>query len=146
MSRPLTDRERVLQLEARVAELEEELAAWRVQGRVADAKGDALARLYRLGEAMRPHVPHHGAMAARLVAYLLARPGRVCAGGEIGEAIALGETIDPDRLAKVGVAQARRGLSSLGLSDVIRTVWGQGYLIERANVARVMALTEPHHG
>lgn len=147
MNRPMTDRERCLGLEARVAELEEELGAYRANERAAAFDYTAGAELWRLTELFRPLVPTHAALGARCLLYLAQRPGRLCPNWELGEAIAKARTSDPDRLAKIGVSKARLGLKRLAVPHDIKLVWGRGYLLERAGAAAVARLVaEPAHG
>jgi hypothetical protein len=133
---PLTDRDRLLKAEARVAELEEELAAWQA----GDARSEprpAAERVYRLGEVLRPQLGGHAKTAARVLIDLLDHAGQVRPGWRIGETMAVRHCEQPEDLAKAGVCYARRALRGMGFGEVLKTAWGVGYVIHAADAPAV---------
>lgn len=141
MNRPLTDRERCLQLEARVAQLEEELAAWR--GHDADDdrdEADAL-RLDAVKRALVRSVPAKAlngqqALAARTLLLLLDRRGRLTTQAALAARIS--PTGDGElKVAQVAICRLRKALRHWKLADAVRTVWGQGYVLEPEAAERI---------
>lgn len=149
MSRPPTDRERILQLEAKNAELTAELEAYRANDRDAAANSAAVLRWAGVADRLRPHLPdryrHHAPQTARLLIYLMDHADQLARHFDLGQAIILNEDNDaPEQSAKVAVSWARSTLPSLGLADVqIRTVYGDGWVLQRADAARLRAVLEP---
>lgn len=150
MSRPLTDRERVLALEARVAELEAELAAWR--GNAAEDADDeaAVLRLEVVTGVLRavigPRGVRNGARgSARLLIHMLERPGRLCRHAELLAAVSRKE----DALStgvNVRMCTLRFALRRMGFPEAIKTVWGEGYALDAAQAPAIARLVEPFHG
>lgn len=141
----ITYRDRALKAEARVAELEAELAEYQAAERGGASDDEALQRQHRLIERLRPIARRRGAggsaaiRVAKLLDYLLQHPGRLRRCEQILAAIAVRhvdayETLD---LVKVYVCDARHVLRAIGLGDAIETAWGRGYLL-RADRAEAL--------
>jgi len=137
MNRPVTDRERATMLEARVAELEEELAAWRGSA-TADSNLEAEAvRLETATAAMRALGCYDARGVARLMLFMVGRPGRLCPHGLLFDALATSSEASMD-IVKVRVSRARKALTRFGSPDALQTIWGQGYIL-RAEAAKSVA-------
>jgi DNA-binding response OmpR family regulator len=135
MTRPLTDRERANILEVRVAELQEELAAYRK-----DEAGDDL--MMRLVEAMQcirgitSPAQAHPRGTARLLLYMLERPGRLCLMDDLFRVLECGRDTMPASI-KTTVSRARSYLRARGIDGAIRNIWGQGYVLEPTTAAAI---------
>ena len=128
-----TDRERVLRLEAENAQLREELAAWRAYERD-DADDDAaLEREALLGRRLQDlGLMHAGRrQIARLLLYLLERPGRLVTGRQIKARLcgARAEEVR-DTYPKVIISLTRTTLDLIGHRAAIITVWGSGWILD----------------
>lgn len=131
MTRPLTDRERCQVLEARVAELEAELASWRANEcdeRSADAdvlRQEGMKTLLRsaIGKAGPP------GLQARLALLLMDRPGRLLTYAWLGANIATTREACPHNAAKVALSYLRKALRVWRLADGVQTVRGRGVLM-----------------
>jgi DNA-binding winged helix-turn-helix (wHTH) protein len=150
MTRPLTDRERCQALEARVAELEEELAAWRAEGLDA-ARDDALMhRAVSLRDQLQRGDRRCAMVACGMLIRLIDHAGNVASKQQLVDASrSVGSCWDREpalKIADVQVNFLRRGLSALGFPGMIETVWGYGYRISGANAMVLKAALEPERG
>lgn len=133
MSRPLTDRERCLALAARVAELEDELAAWRANDNDEARWARLAGRVTRMARALRrgapPSVPRRYLGLARVLIEMLDRPGQVRSYAQIYAAMTPGvitpESNDPRLNTGVYVCWLRKIVGA----TAIETARGQGYMI-----------------
>lgn len=141
MNRPLTDRERCLHLEARVAELEEELAAWRGNARDAGRDQQSLEREARLQQLLRGTGCHSTGCSSRLLLGLMARPGRPISYGVLSGLVAKDEDVTP-HIVNVAVCHARKALRSWGLPGRIENIWGKGYAMTPDLAAALAAKLE----
>lgn len=136
--------DRALRAEARVAELEDELAAWRdreLRTERAEAETTAEAVIANTLRRLYPRV-QHAPQIARLLQLLIARPGHVFGQEHIVRAISRRGGLDLGSLkvVDVTVCHARKALRVVGLDHAIVTVWGKGYLL-RADEAEAVAAT-----
>ena len=145
MSRPLTDRERCLQLEARVAELEEELAAYKANERRAVRDAADLSRQVKVRDFFHPAVRKRsiGAVPAAMLLHLLDHPGVVATKEQLYDC-RFQPGADPDyepqmKVVDVHVCHLREALAARGYPRAIDTVWGRGYRIEPAMAATLKA-------
>lgn len=146
-----TDRERVLQLEARVAELEDELAAWRAND--ADEGDDEAAalRLNAVTGVLRAVIANARGVrngvrgSARLLIHLLDRPGRLCRHAELLAAVSTKEDALPTGV-NVRMCSLRHALRRMGFPSAITTVWGEGYVLDAAAAPAIARWVEPRHG
>lgn len=137
-------RERVYQLEARVAELEEELAAWRERDDFDRRWQRREAELLRLREALAIGTQdRHGysPTGVRLLLDLLEHAGRIRSKLDLLEACAPG-ALDRDLQLKnvdVYVCGLRHALARHGLREAVQTVWGKGHMISEADALQIRA-------
>lgn len=137
MNRPLTDKERILHLEAQVASLTEELDAWRANHR---DDANAIVRLDRWSTArnwLRQHGHKAATSGADLLICFLQTPGRLLPFARLIDALGRDADALLDLRASVSVEiwKLRRALEVAGYAGAVRNVWGQGYVFE-ASVAR----------
>lgn len=146
---PQTDRDRMLAAEARVAELEEELEAWRANDRRIIHDGDKAMRAFRLAERVRPFLksPYlgHAPQVARTLIFLLDHAGTIQPVDRLGDAVSTREIDGPNRLGAIAVTWTRAVLSQLGFEGALRNSYGQGYMIEAEVAAAIKARLEPGH-
>lgn len=141
-ARPPTDRERALQAEARVAELEDEVREWRAQAEQQAREEYEFDQLNAVADRLRPLVAGGKAMgAARLLLSLLRRPGRVCLSASLVMAISTkartGEYVDRSTLGAAAF-WLREALSRLGVPpEALRYVRPLGYQISVADAQRI---------
>lgn len=128
----LTYRDRALAAEARVAELEAEVAAWRdyrAVGPRATADEAEILMLGKLQRRLRALTGMHDSRgAARTLLVLLAHAGKLCRKQTIFDAIA----VDADtqiKVVDVRVSRVRTALRIIGYPEAITTVWGEGYVL-----------------
>lgn len=144
MSRPLTDRERCLALEAEVAELRDQLAAYRAADH--DDRRDAayLARERSVRAYLRIHRDAGGARPAAILIELLTHPGKVVLRERLVDAMT-GPYVDADRQPHhkdldVRLSQIRRALELRGWPrSTIRIEYGRGWWIEAGDARRLDA-------
>lgn len=128
----LTYRDRALMAEARIAELEAEVAAWREYGHTdpksSREEADTLlvAKLQRRLRALTGMNDTRGVAKTLLV--LLAHPGRLCRRSTIFDAVTTDDTTDP-KVIDVRVSRTRLLLRAIGYPEAITTVWGEGYVL-----------------
>lgn len=145
MAVALDYRERALRAEARVAELEEELAAWRAMKRDEARDADAVQRETRIREALRSATPEAGGPAkARVLLALIERPGEVVSLDRLLDALRGLPGTQPDvepmpKIVAVHVCKVRKALKALGRPGAIETVWGRGFRISADDVRWVRA-------
>lgn len=129
MTRPLTDRERILQLEAKNAELTEELEAYRANADHEVRWAREQGRIHRVAKALRkamvktPRAPG----LARVLLDLLAHPGMVRTKAQIYYAYqpTAQELPDDLKLVDVVICHLRKATGFAA----IETVWGHGWLV-----------------
>jgi DNA-binding response OmpR family regulator len=132
MSRPLTDRDRILQLEAANAELRAEVEAWR-----ANANDQGLAEVAWEREETARRFLGHGGQAAVLLCLLIDSPGRILSPETILSAVGWkgDEYGNPRNQASVRVLQLRRALAAVGWPDAVQNAWRRGYYITASTAA-----------
>lgn len=136
MTRPLTDRERALKAEARVAELEDELAAWKAYGGAAAPDADDATRRFGASRWLRARDRRAGTPACvSILLALLARPGQVVSREALMRATRAPDADVDDtpetKVVDVQIVGVRRALASVGVE--IQTVWGVGFRIPEAD-------------
>lgn len=139
MNRPLTDRERCQQLEARVAELEEELDAWREGLHTPLADEGARIRAWRVTEKLKPFDPRVALCAAAMLVELLDRAGKPVSKSELVAASRhpgcyAHDEPDP-KVAVVQIAFLRRALARGRRGNPIRAIFNVGYVIAPEDAA-----------
>lgn len=146
MTRPMTDRERVAVLEARLAELEEQLRAWEAWER--EGKGAAVsdvrfnAALLKIRGRYGGGQSCHGAV--RLLLALLDAKGRTLSVERLLQAAKRPGQDDPEYgLVKVVMCRLRKRLKTRGFADVIQTIHGRGYFIDLEARERLLAWLGP---
>jgi Transcriptional regulatory protein, C terminal len=147
MNRPMTDRERALRAEARVAELEEELAAYKANERALASEIEegqeyliCLDIIKTLPIDQRCKMPG----VIKLLIYISQHPGRVCSKLELLELISSDKYEVQLTVVDVYISFVRKVARALGLPDAIETIWGRGWLIrEDQAVCLRMALHLP---
>lgn len=132
-----TYRERALQAEARVADLEAELAAWRELRDVGHDDplfGQVIVWLGR-------RVATHRTVVGRLLVFLLRHPGVVIPVVRLADAVTLKgrDERECDHIVAVAVCYARQVLRRRGLADAIETYPRCGYRLSPDAVAPLMA-------
>lgn len=134
----LTDRERILALEAQVAELTEELEGWRARAAEVAAHAAADTREFQAMEAMARHLRGKRApgQVVRLLLYLMDHAGQVCRNETLLLAIRADEDTDL-ALVKVVLHYLRSALTGLGLPQAVITVWGVGYAMSPQAAAAI---------
>lgn len=145
MSAGLADyRERALRAEARVVELEDEVAAFKAlandEARWARQADRIAAFRQRIGFGKT----RRGAGLARLLIDFLDHPGSTRSNFSIWQALHPGQVenerdTDEGALAKVYVCWLRANLRAVGFGDAIQTVWGLGYRMELGAAERLKA-------
>lgn len=145
-----TDRERVLLLEARVAELEEELACWR--GNQADDADERvrMERAIAIKARLQRYDRRCAFCATNILIRLMDEPGVTFTKQQLLDASrhpGAPSDHEPDlKIVDVQVNFLRRALDGVGLRPAIETVWGIGYRTSPANAERLKAVLEPEHG
>jgi DNA-binding response OmpR family regulator len=145
---PLTDRQRCMVLEGRIAELEQELAAWRGNSRNADRDFDEMQRLVRLRDRLQRGERRAALVAAGMFVRLIDHPGVVVTKGQLIDASRHPGVRDHEpelRMADVQVNFLRSALRRLGLPVIIETVWGYGYRVSAECAQLAKASLEPPH-
>lgn len=124
MNRPLTDRERCLQLAAENAALRAEVEAWRANDRDAQL-GDQAA--FRADIARR--FLGRGGQVARLLLVFIDNPGRVLSRDELLDAVCDNPEDHFDPRAHLGgvILKLRGDLAKLGYPLSVENIWGQGF-------------------
>jgi hypothetical protein len=135
----MTDRERAQIAEARVAELQDEVAAWRDY-----FKDDrATLRRDRLVDALRKAYPKFsGRDSVSMLLHMAGRPGRVLSKNLLLDAICddLNETPDI-KIVDVYVCKLRPALNALlNQEPCIVTHWGHGYSVPEDVAAALLAI------
>jgi len=136
----IADRERAQRAEARVMELEAELAEYRAAERRAKAGPDwevtyhALLRVKaQYARNWRPGITG----PARLLTLMLDHPGQRFTRGELHDLISNDETWL--KVVDVVLSQTRRLLALIGIEDPFDTLWGQGWTIFPDKAAEIRA-------
>ena len=142
MSGPRTDKERILDLEARLAAANEELAAWRANDAGYRIELGEIDRVWRLRQVIR--LKGLGARAAssqcaKLLDALLARPDRVLARDQAVALVKLGDDMEL-RTVDVLVSFLRTAFRAQGIDQTIQSVRGHGHLITADKKAEICAL------
>jgi hypothetical protein len=136
MTRPLTDREQVQVLSARVAELEEELAAYRANEDQEARWARQAGRLHRVGRRLRSLAGGRleNAMGlARILLDMLDHPGMCRTKAQLVLAWRPADAELPDSLKVADVLICR--LRKVVGFAAIDTVWGHGWLVPFEQVA-----------
>lgn len=152
MSRPLTDREVVL--EARVAELEDELAAWRHDADQVRVNAARMKRAVAIRDRLQPLDVRCALAACGIFMCLVDHPGAaipkarlVAASRYAGEDVPWPSSSRADepepKVVAVQVAHLRSALRQVGLEAAIEAVWGVGYRVSAENAARLKARFDP---
>lgn len=142
----LTDRDLVLKLQARVAELEDEVAAWKAYDRDRGRVDIESARFAAVLAKLRPFSTRTGVQApARLLMVLLDSAGRLVTLERCLEAARKpdGDEEPSSNLVGVVVCVLRAILSKAGHRGAITLVWGRGYMIEAEVAERINAWLGP---
>lgn len=143
MRGPQTDKERILDLEVRLAAAEEELACWRANDRENRAESSVIARRARLRARLMELSPGAGleirTQGIELVDILLARSPALCTRGHLAGNVVRGETGD-DKIVDVLLSIARKHLAAAGCVAPFTTVWGKGWLVTPDKKAEICAL------
>ena len=136
-ARPQTDRERIYWLEARVAELEDEIAEWNRQADHDRRPSDDLQRAIQLG-LRRINPKSAGPALACLLAALLDQPGRVVSKHTLYDYNR--STADGCRTLDVQLCTLRSTLAAAGFSrQVIVTFQGTGLMISAGDCKAIRA-------
>jgi hypothetical protein len=136
---PRTDRERIYWLEARVAELEEVLAA------IQRAQADQDRAMDKHVRVLRPvlraaYAKAGGRSPAVMLCLLLAHPGREVHRDTMFDHTrgGLSRTEDAStRSLQVRMVHLRRALLALGFGNVVKTINGEGWRIDAADAQRI---------
>lgn len=139
-AQPLTDHDRLLAAEARVAELEGELVAIKAAAQ-AEALSDARAfEEFRVARALRQLIPESPGVpaTARLVIFLLAHAGRLCRMDALLRAVATSDNV-ASNIVSARICYLRRALRMLGHGKAIVTVRHQGFVLEAAAAPLIAA-------
>lgn len=148
MSRPRTDKERVLVLEAKVAELQAELSAWRANDREEMAEADRAQRVAAVVLRLKERFGRnrgYGAGPVRVLLELLDNPGRLRTRRQLIIASRPQRDVDEvePAMADVYVVALRRLLRGYGFPDAIATVRAVGWRLDRAQAPAICAALEP---
>lgn len=147
MNRSLTDRERCMALEARVAELEEELAAWRGDSAQDLRSHHALQRAIRIRDRLQLLDHRCALVATGVLIRMLDDPDVTVTKLQLLEASRHpGVRLDYEptlKVADVQVSFLRSGLRRLGHGDAIQTVRGVGYRIPAFRAEQLRAVLDP---
>lgn len=134
----LTDRDRCLQLEARVAELEEEVEAWRAQARGEAREAAYATRIQALKhEFRRVGVGGQLGMGAKVLLDLMAHAGTVRTYRQLAATFATDPEDPCDKGAMVALIPVRKAMRAWRLDHHLSNVWGVGYLLSRAGAVAV---------
>lgn len=131
--------ERALKAEARVAELEDELKAWRSYTADAPLALDPDA-VFNATETLRPYLARAGRGApgiARLALVLIAAGGRVCSHNDLLAGLGADHDVGPS-LVRVQICYLRGALDKMAPGKFeIRSVIGRGYAMTRDQAERL---------
>jgi DNA-binding response OmpR family regulator len=141
----LSDRARIQQLEAQVADLTEELEAWRGFDGDAErrAKNDerearVRTRIMRLKPAHRPCM--YGGVVVRLLLHFIDHPDRLHRRETLLDVVAGEGSESLPKVVDVRVSHARDVVAFAGFDrTMIETHWGRGYRITAANAELLKA-------
>lgn len=142
----LTDRQLVVKLQARVAELEDEVAAWKAYDRDKGRADLDSARYAVVLAKVRPFCGRHGSQSSvRLLLTLLDNAGRLVTLERCLDAVRKpGRDEEPvSNLVSVGVCRLRSALSRAGYGGDVVTIWGRGYMIDVEAAERINAWLGP---
>lgn len=137
---PRTDKERAQIAEARVAELEDELAAWRAyQPQLSSIE---VPRSTHFASLVKTVIgSQHANGTARFLSIMAAHGGRICRHEMLVEHLGCGPETGL-HVTKVYAHKARRVLRGLGLGNLIQTIWGEGYLVGVPEAAVLRSVIE----
>lgn len=130
MIAPVTDHDRILVLQARVAELEAIVAAYEANA-LEDAEDEARAvAVFKAARALRPLCADQSSVpgVARLALHLLARPGQLCRYRALGAAVSP-RGLPLSNVAAARVFQLRYALRAIGFGAALLNVRGEGYVL-----------------
>lgn len=134
---PRTDKERILQLEARVADLEEEVAAWKAKAADEDAQFRDPLLIDHIRKKLRASGSAKGLQPAAMLLAFLSRPGIPLSRAHLFTVTRTPRTTvteDINRcLVAVRLSHLRKSLDRLGFTGVIENVPDVGWLISPAN-------------
>lgn len=148
----VTDRQRIMELEAKVSDLTEEVEAWRAHDRdgakaaiTTQRETEVRSRVLALKTSARAGVGFGGAAIIRLLIVFMDNPGRLLTKYEIYKLIV--SDVDAERDTKtvdVRVCHVRHVLQWCGLPRTgVETVWGHGYRLLPDAAERLKAVLEP---
>lgn len=146
-----TDKEVIVQLRAQVADLTEEVEAWRAHDRdgakaaiTTQREAEVRSRVLALKPSSRAGVGFGGAII-RLLIVFMDNPGRLLTKHEIYKLIV--SDVDAERDTKtvdVRVCHVRHVLQWCGLPRTgVETVWGRGYRLQTDAAERLKEVLEP---
>jgi DNA-binding response OmpR family regulator len=142
----MTDRERALSAEARISEMEEELATWRRLDQGAANREQDVMRVARVSARIRALTgTTHARGAAILLLHLLGRTERLCTHHELFNVLEPGRDTMPD-VVKVRICSLRKALRAADMPDAILTVWGQGYVLSAVSAPRIRQIFDISDG
>lgn len=148
----LTDKQRILQLEAQVSELTQEVQAWRASDREGTLQSaasvremDIRSRILSLRPASVGTGHGYGGVVTRLLIAMMDRPGKLFSKAELYKMVVLDPNGDTDiKIVDVRITQVRHLLEWCGLSRAgVETVWGKGYRMRCEAAELLKAALEP---
>lgn len=122
------DQQLIQRLRARVAELEEEVQAWRMSDRSDENRGRQAKRAQRARALVRRHYGTRVNLISTLLLLLVDKPGHPISHGAFHDAIGQDGHVPPWVYRSV-VHHLRNLLGNLGLPDSLETVRGEGYCL-----------------
>jgi hypothetical protein len=138
---PRTDKERIYQLEGRVGELEQEVAAWKSRASDEEAQIRDHLMIDHVRIKLRASGSGRGLQPAAMLLALLARPGIPLSLAHLFSVTRTPRTTvteDINRcLVAVRLSHLRKSLDRLGFSGVIVNVPDRGWLISPANSEKI---------
>jgi DNA-binding response OmpR family regulator len=145
VNRPLTDRETIVALRAHIADLEEEVAAWRSGAKEEAQEEHDEARVDAVRRALKDAWPLAGGrQPALILLHFVAHPGRPASKSRL---FALTRTRysyareDASRsCVEVRISHLRRALDNLGYPGVIESLRERGWSISTSDCDRIRAL------
>lgn len=146
-----TDKQRILQLEAQVAGLTEEVEAWRASDRENLLLSTVTQREVGIRSRVLGQIPPspqrsgYGGVVILLLIHMMDRPGRLMTRQELYKLIVRDADGDTDlKIVDVRITQVRHVIQALGVSRKgIETVWGKGYRLLPDAAAILKSKLEP---
>lgn len=149
----VTDRQRIMELEAQVSELTEEVLAWRASEREGTLQSAASTREMEIRSrvlSLRPVLVGtghgYGGVVTRLLIAMMDRPAKLFSKAELYKMVVLDPNGDADiKIVDVRITQVRHLLEWCGVARTgVETVWGKGYRMLPEAADRLKALLEPN--